>query len=99
MVTGRINLRIFTGILAIVIIVAATRMLFSKKIESEGKSASSVRRIICGGSIGVLIGFMAGLLGVGGGVFIVPLLIYVLKVPTKTAAVTTIFVVIFPTNH
>jgi uncharacterized membrane protein YfcA len=95
MVTGRINLRIFTGILAVVIIIAATRMLFSKKIESEGRSVSSARRIIGGGGIGVLIGFMAGLLGIGGGVFIVPLLIYVLKVPTKTAAASSIFVVIF----
>ena len=95
MFTGRINLRIFTGILAMVIIVAATRMLFSGKIESEGKAVSTARRIIGGGGIGVFIGFMAGLLGIGGGVFIVPLLIYVLKVPTKTAAATTIFVVIF----
>jgi uncharacterized membrane protein YfcA len=95
MVTNRIDLRIFTGILAMVIIVAATRMLFSKKLESEGRSVSSARRIIGGGGIGVFIGFMAGLLGIGGGVFIVPLLIYVLKVPTKTAAATSIFVVIF----
>ena len=95
MVTSRIDLRIFTGIMAVVIIVAATRMLFSKKAESEGMSVGSARRIIGGGSIGALIGFMAGLLGIGGGVFIVPLLIYVLKVPTKTAAATSIFVVIF----
>jgi uncharacterized membrane protein YfcA len=95
MVTTRIDLRILTGIMAVVIIVAATRMLFSKKLESEGMSVSSARRIIGGGGIGVFIGFMAGLLGIGGGVFIVPLLIYVLKVPTKIAAATTIFVVIF----
>ncbi len=95
MVTGRINLRVFTGILAMVIIVAAIRMLFSKKNESDGKEVSLSRRIIVGGGIGVFVGFMAGLLGIGGGVFIVPLLIYVLKVPTKTAAATTIFVVIF----
>jgi uncharacterized membrane protein YfcA len=95
MVTTRIDLRIFTGIMAVVIIVAATRMLFSKKIESEGVPVSSARRIIGGGGIGVFIGFMAGLLGIGGGVFIVPLLIYLLKVPTKIAAATTIFVVIF----
>ena len=38
---------------------------------------------------------MAGLLGIGGGVFIVPLLIYLLKMPTKTAAATSIFIVVF----
>lgn len=95
MVTSRINIRVFTSILAVVIFVAALRMLFSKKTESEEMGVSPARRIIGGGSIGVVIGFMAGLLGIGGGVFIVPLLIYVLKVPTKTAAATTIFIVVF----
>ena len=95
MVTSRINIRVFTSILAVVIFVAALRMLFSKKTEAEEMDVSPARRIIGGGSIGVLIGFMAGLLGIGGGVFIVPLLIYVLKVPTKIAAATTIFIVVF----
>lgn len=95
MVTSRINLRVFTSILAVVIFLAALRMLFSKKTEAEEMDVSPARRIIGGGSIGVLIGFTAGLLGIGGGVFIVPLLIYVLKVPTKIAAATTIFIVVF----
>jgi len=92
MITARINLQIFTGILALVIIVAAIRMLFSKKVEAEGMAVSSARRITGGACIGLVIGVMAGLFGIGGGVFIVPLLIYVLKVPTKTAAATSIFI-------
>lgn len=95
MFTARIHLDVFTGILALVIFLAAMRMLFSKKIETEGMPVDSTRRIIGGGGIGVAIGLMAGLLGIGGGVFIVPLLIYVLKVPTKTAAATSIFIVVF----
>lgn len=95
MMTARIDIRIFTGILAFVILVAATRMLFAKKTESEGMAVSTARRIIGGGCIGMVIGVMAGLLGIGGGVFIVPLLIYLLKVPTKTAAATSIFIVVF----
>jgi len=94
-VTARINLRVFTAILALVIFVAAMRMLFSKKIQAEEMTVSLSRRIIGGGCVGVVIGFMAGLLGIGGGVFIVPFLIYVLKVPTKTAAATSIFIVVF----
>jgi len=35
---------------------------------------------------GLAVGFIAGLLGVGGGVFIVPFMIYVCKYPTKIAA-------------
>jgi len=95
MLTARIHLDVFTVILALVIFLAAMRMLFSKKIEAEGMPVSSTRRIVGGGGIGVTIGIMAGLLGIGGGVFIVPLLIYVLKVPTKTAAATSIFIVVF----
>lgn len=95
MITAKINLDLFTGILALVILLAAIRMLFSKKNESEGMSVSSTRRIVGGVIIGTVIGVMAGLLGIGGGVFIVPLLIYILKMPTKTAAATSIFIVVF----
>jgi len=93
--TSRVDIRIFTAVLAGVILLAAFRMLFSGKVESEGKQISSGRRVIGGGIIGLVIGFMAGLLGIGGGVFIVPLLIYFLKVPTKIAAATSIFIVVF----
>lgn len=96
MVTSRINLRVFTIILALVIFLAAIRMLLSKEVESEGISIGPTRRVIYGGCIGVLIGFTAGMLGIGGGVFVVPLLIYLLKVPAKTAAATSMFIVVFP---
>jgi hypothetical protein len=93
--TSKVDIRIFTTVLAGVIALAAVRMLFSGKVESGGNQISSWRRSIGGGVIGLVIGFMAGLLGIGGGVFIVPLLIYVLKVPTKIAAATSIFIVVF----
>jgi len=35
---------------------------------------------------GLAVGFLAGLLGVGGGIFIVPFMVYVCKFPTKIAA-------------
>jgi uncharacterized membrane protein YfcA len=95
MITARIDIRIFMSILAAVIFVAGVRMVFSKKTEGEEMAVSPARRIIGGGCIGMVSGVMAGLLGIGGGVFIVPLLIYVLKVPTKTAAATSIFIVVF----
>jgi uncharacterized membrane protein YfcA len=93
--TSRVNLQLFTAILAVVILLAAVRMIFSKKVESEGKKIATAYKIMGGAVIGMVIGFVAGLLGIGGGVFIVPLLIYVLGVPTKTAAATSIFIVVF----
>jgi uncharacterized membrane protein YfcA len=93
--TSRVNIKIFTAILAGVIFLAALRMLFSGKIEAAAKEVGNWRRIIGGGAIGLVIGYMAGLLGIGGGVFIVPLLIFLLRVPTKIAAATSIFIVVF----
>jgi uncharacterized protein len=96
LMTNRINVRLFSVVLALVIVLAALRMLFSKRADiGTNASVSTPRRIIGGGVIGLVIGVMAGLLGIGGGVFIVPLLIYVLKVPTKIAAATSIFIVVF----
>lgn len=95
MMTRKVNMSVFLGILAGVLFLAAMRMLFSKKVQSQGATVSRQMRIIGGGGIGFLIGFMGGLLGIGGGVFIVPLLIYMLKVPTKVAAASSIFIVCF----
>jgi uncharacterized membrane protein YfcA len=96
LLTTRINVHLFSMVLALVIILAALRMIFSKKIVAGNAApVSSARRVIAGGAIGLVVGFMAGLLGIGGGVFIVPLLIYVLKIPTKIAAATSIFIVVF----
>ena len=95
MLTNVINIRVFSGILALVILLAAIRMIFSGKTEAGATEIGVKGRVLGGGAIGIGVGFMAGLLGIGGGVFIVPLLIYLLKMPTKTAAATSIFIVVF----
>jgi uncharacterized membrane protein YfcA len=93
--TNVIDIRFFSGILALVVFLAAMRMIFSGKAEEGGTEPSVKGRVLGGGAIGIVVGFMAGLLGIGGGVFIVPMLIYLLKMPTKTAAATSIFIVVF----
>jgi uncharacterized protein len=45
--------------------------------------------------LGVLVGLLSGLMGVGGGFIMVPILIYVLRVPTNLAIGTSLFQVIF----
>jgi len=95
MLTNIIPIQLFSGILAAVILLAAVRMIFSGK-SGDNASYKSVRyRVLGGAGIGIVVGIMAGLLGIGGGVFIVPLLIYVLRMPTKTSAATSIFIVVF----
>ena len=93
--TSKIDLKVLTGLLALIVFCAALRMLLGRKAESQGIAVGFWRKTVGSGAIGLSIGFIGGLLGIGGGVFIVPLLIYVLKAPTKTAAATSIFIVVF----
>ena len=64
---------VFAAIMAVVILAAAVRMLFSNKIEAQAIAISDPTRIIGGSAIGLATGLMGGLLGIGGGVFIVEL--------------------------
>ncbi|MBT3388289.1 MAG: sulfite exporter TauE/SafE family protein [Desulfobacula sp.] len=95
LVTHKVDIKIFFILLAAVLFLAAMRMLFSKKTQNRSEAVSWQTRVFGGGAIGFFIGFMGGLLGIGGGVFIVPLLIYLIKVPTKIAAASSIFIVCF----
>ena len=70
-------------------------MLISPYADVEVVSVGSSKKIIGGIGIGAGIGVFGGLLGIGGGVFIVPLLIYVMKTPTKIAAASSTFIVCF----
>lgn len=91
----RIDLKIFLMTMAIVLATAGGRMLISTATESGTDTGRAPGKIIGGICIGACIGLMGGLLGIGGGVFIVPLLIYVLKTPTKIAAASSTFIVCF----
>ena len=89
-----IDIKLFLILMVLVVFLGAVRMILPGQIkpaESSGRRA----RMIGGGLIGLVIGFMGGLLGIGGGVFIVPLLIFFLGVPTKTAVASSIFIVCF----
>lgn len=46
--------------------------------------------------IGLLAGFVSGLIGIGGGIIIVPMLVYFVMVDQKTAQGTTLFMFILP---
>ena len=47
-------------------------------------------------AVGLIAGFMSGLIGIGGGVIIVPILVYLLNMDQKTAQGTTLFMFLFP---
>ena len=91
----RMDLKLFLILMAIVLAVAGVRMLMSPTGDVESSAMGSAGKIIGGIGIGFCIGLMGGLLGIGGGVFVVPLLIYMLKTPTKIAAASSTFIVCF----
>ncbi|MEF2231869.1 MAG: sulfite exporter TauE/SafE family protein [Pseudodesulfovibrio sp.] len=91
----RIETKPFLMIMAVILFLAAVRMLFSPKGDDRAAERAKATKIIGGAAIGAVIGLMAGLLGIGGGVFIVPLLIFALKTPTKIAAASSTFIVCF----
>jgi len=72
---------------------AALMMLFYQAKEKEEKS-SKTKEIITGTIVGSFAGFIGGLLGVGGGNIIVPVLVWLGFNPKKASA-TTSFIVIF----
>src|SRR4051794_28605762 len=47
-------------------------------------------------AIGLFAGFLSGLIGIGGGIVIVPALVYMLSVNQKTAQGTTLFMFLLP---
>jgi uncharacterized membrane protein YfcA len=95
LVNSRIDLRPFMLLMAGVLALAGTRMLMPPPAEIQGAAIPPTQKIAGGLVIGGCIGLMGGLLGIGGGVFIVPLLIYGLKTPTKIAAASSTFIVCF----
>lgn len=46
--------------------------------------------------IGLFAGFLSGLIGIGGGIIIVPALVYFISLDQKTAQGTTLFMFLFP---
>jgi len=80
---------LFVGFL----IFAGSMMLFYKARERQIES-STKKSVGYGVGVGTLAGYLGGLLGVGGGNFIVPVLVWLGFNPKKAAA-TTAFIVIF----
>jgi uncharacterized membrane protein YfcA len=93
--THRIDTQSFIAILSVIVLFGAVRMLIAPSGETATEYRSTLGKICGSALIGLAVGFIAGLVGIGGGVFIVPLLIYALKVPTKTAAASNTFIVCF----
>lgn len=86
-------------LLAIILLGTAIRIIIQRDIDEYGEGyggieVSAGRRVAVAVSIGLLTGFLSGLLGVGGGFLLVPLLVIVLHIPIHTAIGTSLMAVI-----
>jgi len=73
---------VYKIVLGVVLIVAALRLAWNLKPDAEIKEPNLVIALI----IGVIIGLLSGLVGVGGGIFLTPVLLLMNWSETKTAA-------------
>ena len=94
-VTQFLPTRLLLGLFTLAVLLAGGRMLLlSGDAEPEAVRGTVRQRAVLGAGLGLGIGFIAGLLGIGGGFLIVPLLM-LMGYPTKVAAATSAFAVVF----
>jgi uncharacterized membrane protein YfcA len=85
--------KVLLGLFIVFLVFAGSMMLFyrpTQKVSSE----STRKELVSGIATGTFAGYLGGLLGVGGGNFIVPALVW-LGFDPKKASATTAFIVIF----
>jgi uncharacterized membrane protein YfcA len=92
--TRMVPTRMLILLFAICMLFAGGRMLFTANSPERDGMAKPERRFFLMGVGGFFIGMIAGLLGVGGGFLFVPMML-AMGYPTKRAAATSSFVVIF----
>jgi uncharacterized membrane protein YfcA len=88
-----LNRTVLLWLFVIFLLFAAGMMLFYKPAQKDVERSKS-KELISGVSVGAFAGFLGGLLGVGGGNFIVPVLVWLGYNPKKASA-TSSFIVIF----
>lgn len=82
------------ALFALFLLFAGSMMLFYKPRPREEHAASRRKELKTGVGLGIGAGYLGGLLGVGGGNFIVPALVW-LGFDPKRASATTAFIVVF----
>ncbi len=94
MTSEMIPVRSLKILFAIMVAAAALRTLWASKQQEPEKMIPLLRRSIIGFFVGGFAGFIGGMLGLGGGFIIAPVLM-MMGYKTKTAAATTALVVTF----
>ena len=93
--TERVPESLVRGLLGGILLLAAWRAARPGREKAMGGDVGRPTRILAGAAVGTVAGLGGGLLGVGGGVFVVVLLVSGAGIPTRVAAATSLFAVAF----
>lgn len=91
---GRLSPRLLRGIFVVVLVVAGVRMLIGAD-PTAGAGVDGALEIGIGLAIGLVSGFAGAVAGIGGGVVIVPGLVFLLGLAQTAAAGTSLMVIVF----
>jgi len=91
----KLSPRVFSALLALALLAAALRLLFFQKAIQPRQGMSQRRIFQISLPLGFVLGLLAGLVGVGGGIFLSPLLLFLGWADAKkTAAVSSAFILL-----
>jgi len=90
---NKVELRIIILFLSAILLIAALRILFFNNIGYRVKQAGN-KKILAGAGLAFMIGAISSFIGIGGGTFIVPLLL-ILGFDMKNAVATSAFIITF----
>jgi uncharacterized membrane protein YfcA len=90
---NKVEMRIIILFLSAILLIAALRILFFKNIGYRVKQAGD-KKILAGAGLAFIIGAISSFIGIGGGTFIVPLLL-ILGFDMKNAVATSAFIITF----
>jgi uncharacterized protein len=78
---------------ALLMLLASVSMIRNKAVANESKECKKCYRLTRLLSYGVIIGIVTGLLGAGGGFLLIPALVFLMKLPMKTAIGTSLMII------
>ncbi len=78
--------QLFIGLLGFSLLVAAAQMLIKPDTSIPAKTYTSSRYWLMAAPIGGLIGLLAGITGIGGGIFLAPIIYFFHLAPARTVA-------------
>lgn len=86
---------VFRLVLGLALLLVAVRLLFIRELRQRSGSMSRMQRWVIAAPVGLVLGFLSGMVGIGGGVFLSPVILLLGWAEIKgTAAVSSAFIVL-----